>query len=105
VLTTARSQWNTSFGAPQIQSSPPSVAAQTSSLNVGSAGGVDATGLQDMHGQLRTGSQMPPPHYPSAPPVQTFVTPAMWQESVASVYEGGLKRAWDYDAHMPVKRH
>lgn len=29
-------------------------------------------------------------------PVQTFVTPAMWQESVASVYEGGLKRSWDY---------
>jgi hypothetical protein len=101
------SQWNTSFGAPQIQSSPPAVAAQTSSLNVGSAGGaVDAAGLQDMH-QLRTGSQMPPaPQYPpAAAPVQTFVTPAMWQESVASVYEGGLKRAWDYDAHMPVKRH
>jgi len=29
--------------------------------------------------------------------LQTFVTPAMWRESVASVYEGGLKRAWDYD--------
>ena len=29
--------------------------------------------------------------------VPTFVTPAMWQESVASVYEGGLKRAWDFD--------
>lgn len=34
------------------------------------------------------------PHtqYSAAP----FVTPAMWQESVASVYEGGLKRSWDY---------
>jgi hypothetical protein len=21
----------------------------------------------------------------------------MWQESVASVFEGGLKRQWDYD--------
>lgn len=29
-----------------------------------------------------------------------FITPAMWQESVASVYEGGLKRAWDYDGGM-----
>jgi hypothetical protein len=46
----------------------------------------------------------PVPPYPAAPP-QTFVTPAMWQESVASVYENGLKRAWDYDAHMGVKRH
>lgn len=41
----------------------------------------------------------------SASQVQNFVTPAMWQESVASVYEGGLKRAWDYDGHMSVKRH
>lgn len=29
--------------------------------------------------------------------IPNFVTPAMWQESVASVYEGGLKRAWDFD--------
>ncbi len=34
----------------------------------------------------------------AVPSIQTFVTPAMWQESVASVYEGGLKRSWDYDA-------
>ncbi|KAH6853904.1 hypothetical protein B0I37DRAFT_388129 [Chaetomium sp. MPI-CAGE-AT-0009] len=98
-------QWNTSFGAPQIQPSPPSVAAQTSSLSVGSAGGVSP--MQEMHavqGQLRAGAQLPLPPYPSAP-AQTFVTPAMWQESVASVYEGGLKRAWDYDAQMAGKRH
>jgi hypothetical protein len=59
--------------------------------------------------QYRTGSHSMPTaaQYPTAAPVQTFVTPAMWQESVASVYEGGLKRAWDYDGHghMPVKRH
>lgn len=91
-----------------MQPSPPSVAAQTSSLGVGPAGGVEAPALQDMHavpGQMRATSQMPLPPYPAAP-VQPFVTPAMWQESVASVYEGGLKRAWDYDGHMPpVKRH
>lgn len=29
-----------------------------------------------------------------------FITPAMWQESVASVYEGGLKMGWDYDPSM-----
>jgi hypothetical protein len=28
----------------------------------------------------------------------------MWQESVASVYEGGLKRAWDYDGEPMMKR-
>ncbi|CRK05258.1 hypothetical protein BN1723_017147 [Verticillium longisporum] len=29
---------------------------------------------------------------------------AMWQESVASVYEGGLKRAWDYEGGPVMKR-
>ncbi len=101
------SQWNTSFGAPQLQPSPPSVTSQTSPLAVGAAAAVDTATLQDMHavqGQMRGGPQMPAPQYPAAP-VQAFVTPAMWQESVASVYEGGLKRSWDYDGHMPVKRH
>ncbi|KAK4241570.1 hypothetical protein C8A03DRAFT_12179 [Achaetomium macrosporum] len=102
-------QWNTSFGAPQMHSSPSSETAQTSSLGAGSSGTLAAPMLHDSyaaHGQYRTGSQMPTAQYPAAP-VQTFVTPAMWQESVASVYEGGLKRAWDYDGHghMPVKRH
>ena len=32
-----------------------------------------------------------------APPMPAFITPAMWQESVASVYEVGIKRAWGYD--------
>lgn len=31
------------------------------------------------------------------PATNSYVTPAMWQQSVASVYEGGLKRSWDYD--------
>jgi hypothetical protein len=31
--------------------------------------------------------------------LQSYVSPSMWQESVASVYEGGLKRQWDYDPH------
>lgn len=37
-----------------------------------------------------------------APQMPTFITPAMWQESVASVYEVGMKRAWGYD-HGPAK--
>jgi len=41
---------------------------------------------------------LPPQQY-SAPRAQNFITPAMWQESVASVYESGaLKRHWDYDS-------
>ncbi|KAL2263546.1 hypothetical protein VTK26DRAFT_6282 [Humicola hyalothermophila] len=98
-------QWNTSFGAPQIQPSPPTIAAQTNSMSVGSTGGVETPGLHDIQGQLRAGTQqLPAPQYP-APQVTNFVTPAMWQQSVASVYEGGLKRPWDYDANMSVKRH
>jgi hypothetical protein len=58
--------------------------------------------MQVAQAQLQSGpQQIPVQQYPAA---QTFVTPAMWQESVASVYEGGLKRAWDYDSHMPMKR-
>lgn len=35
--------------------------------------------------------------YPAPPmPPQTFVSPSMWQSSVASVYEGGQKRGWDF---------
>lgn len=49
--------------------------------------------------QQQQQQQISPHTQYSAAPVQsqTFVTPAMWQESVASVYEGGLKRGWDYD--------
>ncbi|GAP88713.2 putative lipase regulator 1 [Rosellinia necatrix] len=70
-------QWNSAFGAPEVPTS------------------------QDM-AIVGTPLSAPPPQLPhqqyTAPPVQAFVTPAMWQESVASVYESaGLKRHWDYD--------
>lgn len=54
--------------------------------------------IQSANASLPSGTPgLPPQQQYSAAPVQTFVTPAMWQESVASVYEGGLKRQWDYD--------
>lgn len=65
-------QWNSTFGTPEV----PSIQALQSANS------------------LSSGQPMPPQQY-SAAPVQSFVTPAMWQESVASVYEGGLKRHWD----------
>jgi hypothetical protein len=51
---------------------------------------------------LSPGAQQmaPQQQYPTTTSMPNFITPAMWQESVASVYEGGLKRAWDYDAGM-----
>ncbi|KAI0473973.1 hypothetical protein GGR56DRAFT_559300 [Xylariaceae sp. FL0804] len=70
-------QWNSTFGAPEVPT--------TQDMQIANASLPVPT------------PSMPPQQY-SAPPVQTFVTPAMWQESVASVYEsGGIKRHWDYD--------
>ncbi|KAH8905965.1 hypothetical protein BR93DRAFT_880166 [Coniochaeta sp. PMI_546] len=100
-------QWNTSFGTPPAQPPPASVASQGSSLSMSSSGVAEvptAQDIQTVHSQLPGGSQhAPPPVYTTAP-TQTFVTPAMWQESVASVYEGGLKRAWDYDGGMSMNK-
>lgn len=98
-------QWNTSFGTPPAPPPPASVASQTSPLSVSSSGAAEVPTLQDIqavHAQLPAGSQQMAPQQFSAAPVQTFVTPAMWQESVASVYEGGLKRTWDYDAGISM---
>jgi hypothetical protein len=47
---------------------------------------------------LPSGNQPMPPQQYSGAPIPSFVSPSMWQESVASVYEGGIKRQWgDYD--------
>ncbi|KAI1455891.1 hypothetical protein F4805DRAFT_434599 [Annulohypoxylon moriforme] len=105
-------QWNTTFGTPQIQSQPTSVAPHSSSLSVGSSSGApEISPSQDIQlgsGSLPAVTQSLPHQQYTAPPMQAFVTPAMWQESVASVYEGGLKRRWDYDSGTsmsePVKR-
>ncbi|KAI1334139.1 hypothetical protein F5Y15DRAFT_402858 [Xylariaceae sp. FL0016] len=99
-------QWNTTFGTQQL-SQPASVAPQSSPLNVASfSGAPEVPTTQDI--QIANASMpVPPPSLPpqpySAPPAQTFVTPAMWQESVASVYESGaLKRHWDYDGGSSI---
>ncbi len=77
---------------------------QASSLNVPSSSGApDVSTIEDIqtvHASLRQ-----PLHQSTTTaasqsfsvPQPAFITPAMWQESVASVYEGGLKRSWDYD--------
>ncbi|KAK3330090.1 hypothetical protein B0H66DRAFT_469213 [Apodospora peruviana] len=96
-------QWNTSFGTAPVQPPPPSVAS-SSTLSIASSGASETPTIQDIqavHAQLPAGAHISQ-YQPTA--VQTFVTPAMWQESVASVYEGGLKRSWDYDSQLPMKR-
>ncbi|TQN75009.1 Nitrogen assimilation transcription factor nit-4 [Colletotrichum shisoi] len=100
-------QWNTSFGTPQVQPQPSTLPPQSNSLSVSpSPGAPEAPSLQDIqavNATLPVVSQQMAQQY-SAAPVQTFVSPAMWQESVASVYEGGLKRGWDYDGSGPVMK-
>ncbi|KUI54730.1 Cutinase transcription factor 1 alpha [Cytospora mali] len=106
-------QWNNSFGTPPVQSAaatntPP----HHSSLSIPSSGAAEIPSIQDIQHVHSTvpsiaaaAAQISPHQQYSAAPVQTFVTPAMWQESVASVYEGGLKRTWDYDANgLPLTK-
>lgn len=92
-LANTHSQWNTTFGAPPIQPLPQ----HQPSMRHPSSGGQDASGLSEMQGSgllpLPHGSNMSP-NYATQPPVPSFVSPSMWQESVASVYEGGSRRDW-----------
>ncbi|KFY99002.1 hypothetical protein V498_01079 [Pseudogymnoascus sp. VKM F-4517 (FW-2822)] len=73
--------------------------------------GAELTALPDMMGS--TLLPVPPmtsnpaqqhllgqPQFVAPPAATAFVSPSMWQESVASVYEGGLKRGWGYDGGM-----
>lgn len=75
-------QWNSTFGVPEVST---------------------LQDLQAVNSTLPAGQQVSPQQF-SAPTVPNFVTPAMWQESVASVYEGGLKRTWDYEGPPMMKR-
>jgi hypothetical protein len=101
-------QWNTTFGTPASHTQSSTTPPHTSPLNASSSGATEVPTIQDIQAvqaTMPTGShQISPPQY-SAAPVPNFVTPAMWQESVASVYEGGLKRGWDYDGVAVMKRH
>ncbi|KAL9479910.1 hypothetical protein ACSS6W_004696 [Trichoderma asperelloides] len=100
-------QWNTTFGTPaHTEQNPVSPA---SSLNIASSSGApeipSLDDIQAVNSSLPPGSQhsISPQQYAAAP-VPNFVTPAMWQESVANVYEGGLKRSWDYDGITPAMK-
>jgi hypothetical protein len=99
VLLTISRQWNTSFGTPQAHSNPSPQSQASAALSVSSSGPEVQQALDELSVDPLT---------TAAPPLQTqqyatsipFITPAMWQESVASVYESGggsLKRTWDFD--------
>ncbi|KAF4980710.1 hypothetical protein FZEAL_3378 [Fusarium zealandicum] len=100
-------QWNTTFGTPS-HTQPSSTPPQHSPLNASSSGATEVPTIQDIQAvqaSMPAGSHQISPSQYSAAPVPNFVTPAMWQESVSAVYEGGLKRGWDYDGGAVMKRH
>jgi hypothetical protein len=99
ILTNYSSTWNTTFGTPPAAQS--TSAPQQSPLKIAVSGAHEVHELPQMHAlpnvNLPPGSQPMPPQQYSGAPIPSFVSPSMWQESVASVYEGGMKRQWDYD--------
>ena len=100
-------QWNTAFGTP-AQTEPSSTPPQPTSLSLpSSSGAAELSTLQDIQAiqnSMPAGSQQISPQFTAAP-MPNFIPPAMWQESVANVYEAGLKRAWDYDSGPAMKRY
>ncbi|RSL43390.1 hypothetical protein CEP54_015100 [Fusarium duplospermum] len=82
-------QWNTTFSTPTHSQANP--------LNGSTSGATEAPPIVDIHAvqtSLATGVQQLSPQQCSTTLVPNSVTPAMWQESVASVYKGGTKRRW-----------
>ncbi|CZS95257.1 related to Cutinase transcription factor 1 alpha [Rhynchosporium graminicola] len=99
-------QWNTTFGTPPAQSTS---APPITPLRLPVSGAQEIPTLPELqnlpNSNLNPNSHPLPPQQYSGAAIPSFVSPSMWQESVASVYEGGLKRQhqWDYDESI-VKR-
>jgi hypothetical protein len=94
------SQWNTTFGTNPAQTAS---APQATPLKLAVSGAQEIPILPEL--QALPNSNLPPASQQySGAPIPSFVSPSMWQESVASVYEGGLKRHWEYDEGMASKR-
>lgn len=102
-------QWHTTFGTNPISKS---IAASQAPLKVAVPGAQELPSLPELQQILPnvslpggSNSQSMPPHQYSGAPIPSFVSPSMWQESVASVYEGGLKRQWEFeDSGVAAKR-
>ncbi|KAH8596590.1 hypothetical protein B0O99DRAFT_509596 [Bisporella sp. PMI_857] len=91
-------RWNTTFGTTPASHSDP--APNTLPLKHSAPGAQEIPSVPDglpSTVNLTQGTHPMPPQQYSGAPIPSFVSPSMWQESVASVYEGGLKRHWDYD--------
>lgn len=96
------SQWNSTFGTPPASST---TAPKSTRLNPPVSGAQELPEYQAGPPlSLSANPQSLQPQQYSGPQIPSFVSPSMWQESVASVYEGGLKRQWNYDEDNLVSK-
>ncbi|KAG9245733.1 hypothetical protein BJ878DRAFT_418599 [Calycina marina] len=93
-------RWNTTFGTP-AHSGSSAIPQSISPLKQPVPGAQEIPTLSANSGlpnvNLTSGSHPMPPQQYSGAAIPSFISPSMWQESVQSVYEGGLKRQWNYD--------
>jgi hypothetical protein len=66
-------------------------------MKTSSSSPAEMSGYAQSPDESARGGQAMPSQQQYTQAMPTFITPAMWQESVASVYEVGMKRAWEYD--------
>lgn len=105
------SQWDTAFGTPSNAISGSAQAMPQPSPPLYTPTPISSHDLPPLHDNIQhqqymiASSMAPPTHalpisqqnsFTSAP---AFISPSMWQDTVASTYDpGGLKRRWDMDA-------
>ena len=112
VSTTAnprRSQWHTAFGTPSSQLSAAASSMTQNSPTMYTPSPVGSHDLPHLHDAMQqpqhfpllsnmtSTSQMQPLPQPYAVNSHPYVSPSMWQDTVASTYDpsGSLKRRWD----------
>ncbi|KAL5614957.1 hypothetical protein BROUX41_005025 [Berkeleyomyces rouxiae] len=101
-------QWNTTFGPPpSIRSPAGSVSPSQQTINNSPGTSSGTRGIDMAPLGISTNAPIAASQQMQATQTYThtqFMTPEMWQQSVVSVYEGGLKRPWGYDDDGPRKR-
>ena len=109
MLTPRRSQWNTAFGTPSSTMSVPAGSMSQQSPTMYTPPPISHQDLPHLHDAMQQHAQFQlPSNMPPLPQIQPplptsyastghhFVSPSMWQETVASTYDPhGLKRRWD----------
>ncbi|KAF2203750.1 hypothetical protein GQ43DRAFT_366107 [Delitschia confertaspora ATCC 74209] len=98
-------QWNIAFGTPPPSSSshsspplrpPPSGNYEAKTPQESNASNYQLANVSPQSNVISSAQSQIPAAASYATPSNSYVTPTMWQEVVASSFGGGLKRGWDY---------